>query len=147
MVDSKVNTRRYFLPIYAVFAIVSPTITFYMSGYLMAPVGEAMGAYLPWDRVAAFYALFGLIWPLTIVISPGFFHSVKLNTGFNFFQALGASGPLATKAIVAYILLSLAWILPVILFAIALFKHKRDVGLQTDSPDTFGWIDYFASFI
>ena len=147
MVDSKINAKKYFLPVYAIFMILTPTIVTLMQGYLNASDGQSLFEAIHWRRVPAFYALFGLIWPLTIVISPAFFLSVKRTTGFTFFQALSATGPLATKAIIAYILFAIAWIGPIVAFAAALYLHKEDVTKQAEDPDEFSWVDYLASFI
>ena len=85
MVNSKLETKKYFLPVYLTWAIVTPTIVTFMTSYLNTPEGASIVDFIPWTRVLSFYTLFGLVWPLTIVISPAFFVSIKEITSYSFF--------------------------------------------------------------
>lgn len=41
MVNSKLETKKYFLPVYLTWAIVTPTIVTFMTSYLNTPEGAS----------------------------------------------------------------------------------------------------------
>ncbi|MGB1811176.1 MAG: hypothetical protein ACPHM3_01775 [Candidatus Kariarchaeum pelagius] len=145
MVNSKLETKKYFLPVYLTWAIVTPTIVTFMTSYLNTPEGASIVDFIPWTRVLSFYTLFGLVWPLTIVISPAFFVSIKEITSYSFFEALTVG--FSSKALLSYILISIAWIGPLISLISVFYLHKKLISLQSEEPEKFGWIDYLAGFI
>lgn len=147
MVNSRIDAKKYFLPVYVIWAIVTPTIITFMSGYRLTTATTTVFDHVPWSRVAAFYALFGLIWPLTLVVAPAFFQSVKNDTGYGLFEVFSGSGQLAQEAMFSYLMYIIAWVGPVISFVFVLYLHKTEVSKQADDPEDFTWIDYLAGFV
>ena len=81
-VESKQEVKKYFFPVYWIWAIIIPIFFVGINAYLDAGAGENFGESfsnftdeISWSRVPAMFALFGLIYPLTIVIFPGFYIS------------------------------------------------------------------------
>jgi len=150
VVDSKINAKKYFLPLYVVFLITTPTLITILSGLLKLSEGEGffmLFQYINWGRVISYFLLFGLIWPLTLVISPIFVLSIERNTGYSFLDAITHRGFAANQALGGYIIFFFAWIVPVIASIYIIYLHKKDVSKQIDDPEKFGWIDYLAAFI
>ncbi|MCH8906196.1 MAG: hypothetical protein IH840_03820 [Candidatus Heimdallarchaeota archaeon] len=130
MTYSREGMRKYFLPIYIIWAFVSPTIII-------------MVINLSNDRLFSFYALFGLIWPLTFVVYPAFYASFQDSPGtFNLFWVSGIELEIKTWGVVFF---AVAWIGPVIHLILALWFHKIAVALREEKK--IGWGDYFAGFL
>lgn len=145
MVNSREKFKDYFLKVYVVWAIITPVAMILINAYINAEDQSIWDA-IPWSRVPALLALFGLIWPLTIVISPAFYQSFARETGYSFFEALVNLGePDAVKMLFATIIFLIAWIGPVVHFVYKLFMHKAYISSQ--SEDEIDWYDYIAGFI
>ncbi|MHA2250593.1 MAG: hypothetical protein ACXAD7_09525 [Candidatus Kariarchaeaceae archaeon] len=123
MVNSKENMRVYFLPVYFIWAIISPTLIVLVNG-------------MPWSRVPAFYALFGLIWPITFVVYPAFLKAFTDETAAALYV-----GSVNLAIPVFYI----AWLGPVVHLVLTFIFHKRSLEKESSTP--ISWSDYFFGFI
>lgn len=149
MVNSKQGVKAYFLPVYAIWAFVTPTVVIFLNWYVYAADGVGFFQGTDWSRVPAIYALFGLIWPLTLVVSPAILIAIQNETGYTFFQSFASfNDPNAVTLFISTIFFVIAWAGPLIHFVIAVIRHKNTVQTQQDDPTkSLGWVDYFAGFI
>jgi len=122
MVNSKVHMRRYFLPVYYIWAILSPTLIILVNG-------------MAWSRVPAFYAIFGLIWPITFVVYPAFLKAFNQNNSTLYIGSLNVAIPV----------FFIAWLGPVVHLVLTFIFHKRSLEKESSTP--ISWSDYFFGFI
>lgn len=125
MTYPKEDFKKFFLPVYIIWAIVNPLL-------LMSPEGfYGVFSEFSWNailRFVSFYLIFGGIWPLTIITYPAFLSSAEVS---------GNS---------LYLILAYAAILgPVLTFLFALFKHKKFV--EERSGKEISVSDYLWDFI
>jgi hypothetical protein len=109
--------KKYFFPVYYIWAVISPSVIL-----MINPISSS--------RVPAFYAIFGLIWPLTFVVYPAFLIAIRKN---------GSSVDVASVNF-AIPLFFIAWHL-----IIGVILHKR--SLERSRQKTISWSDYFFGFI
>ena len=120
---SRDNLKKYFFPVYYVWVIISPSIIL-----LINPI--------PRNVVPAFYALFGLIWPLTFIVYPAFLLSInEQNTTLNVFS-IDIAKPL----------FFIAWLGPVVHLIFAMIQHKKYIS-QKQNNENMGWGEYLSGFI
>ncbi|MHA2172734.1 MAG: hypothetical protein ACXAB7_22930 [Candidatus Kariarchaeaceae archaeon] len=122
MTNSKEDMKKYFFPVYYIWAVISPSIIL-----MINPISSS--------RVPAFYAIFGLIWPLTFVVYPAFLIAIRKN---------GSSVDVASVNF-AIPLFFIAWLGPVLHLIIGVILHKR--SLERSRQETISWSDYFFGFI
>ena len=123
--NSNVNIKKYFSPVYFAWAFLSPSIIL-----LINPI--------PLSKVIAFYALFGVIWPITFVVFPAFFISItENNTGLEIFGL--------TLDFLALPLFFVAWFGPVVHLIVAFRFHKKHIENIEDK--SLGWLTYLSGFI
>lgn len=155
-VSSKFKVKKYFLPVYLIWAIVIPTGLILLNAYRLSQPGTVIFDYIIWDRVPSMYALFGLIYPLTIVTFEGFYHSFTSELGFDegFWQALdilrseGIDEELlykAKKSVILVLIFTILWVGPIGHLLLAFFFHKKYISKKNDK--TIGWSDYLFGFI
>lgn len=113
----------YFFPVYYIWAFVSPSLIL-----LINPI--------PLRVIPAFYALFGLVWPLSFVVYPAFLISIN-NEGTTL-----AGVPFLTVP-----LFYVAWLGPIVHLGFATFKHKKFISLKKQGDENLSWSDYLAGFI
>lgn len=122
MVDSKKNLRKYYLPVYYIWALISPTLILIIHN-------------IPLKRYPAFYSLWGVIWPLSFVTYPAFLLAIQEN---NFSVKIGSFD-------IALVLFFIAWLGPVVHFIFAIKYHKK--YLEKSLDQAISWSDYFFGFI
>ena len=79
-------------------------------------------------RFLSFYMIFGGIWPLTIIVYPGFLNSATV-VGNQLYEALVYTALFG----------------PPITLAIQFYRHKKFVEKNKEKPLT--WSDYFWDFL
>ncbi len=120
---SRDNLKKYFLPVYYAWAIISPSIIL-----LINPI--------PRNVIPAFYAIFGLIWPLTFVVYPAFLLSIRQEgTTLDIFSINFAQPAFF-----------IAWLGPVVHFIFALVQHKKYI-MEKQNKLKLGWGEYLSGFI
>lgn len=124
MINSRQELKKYFLPVYLVWAFVSPSLIL-----LVNPI--------PASTLFAFYALFGLIWPLTFVVYPAFYLSFQSeNAAYSVFGI--------NLAIPIFLI---AWIGPVIHFVFAIVYHRRYLQKQSTEDKPISFLDYLSGYL
>lgn len=153
-ISSKFKVKKYFLPVYLVWALVIPTSLILLNAYRISQAGTSIFDYIIWDRVLAMYALFGLIYPLTIVTFEGFYHSFTSELGFDegFWQAWGNRDNdvedikyKAKKSVILVLIFTILWVGPIGHLVLAFFFHKKYISKKFDK--TIGISDYLFGFI
>ena len=91
---------------------------------------------LPRSVVPAFYALFGLIWPLTFIVYPAFLFSINQNGTTLNVLSINIAKP-------AFFV---AWLGPVVHLIFALIKHKKYI-MEKQNNQKMGWGEYLSGFI
>ena len=120
MINSRQEVKKYFFPVYAIWAVISPTLILIVnpiSGY----------------RIVSFYALFGLIWPLTFVVYPGFFLSFRANS--DLFLPY------------AYSMFFIAWLGPVVHFGFAVYYHRKYLQSISNEEKKISFLDYLSGYL
>lgn len=156
IINSKFNLRKFFLPVYVVWALVIPTMLIFLNGYTKAPYDSGLSQvtkYINWGRVPSMYALFGFAYPLTIVTFEGFFISFSKVLGFTGFadawDNLSNVDPVikgkAQRSVIALILLTLITIGPIIHLILAFIYHKKFIEKKENK--VIKWTDYLFGFI
>ena len=118
---SRDNLKQFFFPVYYVWAFISPSIIL-----LINPIEL--------NVIPAFYALFGLIWPLSYVVYPAFL--ISINAGDT---AMGAPG--------AVFLFFVAWLGPLVHLIFATLRHKKYISNKKQGDENLSWPDYLSGFI
>ncbi len=152
ILNSKVNVKKYFLPVYVAWALIIPTFLVFLNGYTLAPVGESFMDYITWKHVPAMYALYGFAYPLTIVTFEGFYISFTKVLGFDGLGAVwaglsqgGTVKDNAVKSLIAVFILSILWLGPLTHLVLAFVYHKKYVEKHYNK--SIKWSDYLFGFI
>ena len=133
IIDSKKNLRKYFLPVYYVWAIVSPTLILIVHN-------------IPFSRYPAFYGIWGLIWPLSFVIYPAFLKSFQVNNDKVTLGPLNLNDKVTLGPLnLAIPIFFAAWLGPVVHLSFAFFSHKK--YMEKEYSKKISWSDYFFGFI
>jgi hypothetical protein len=127
MSSSRDALKTYFFPVYYIWAVISPSIIL-----LINPI--SLG------RIPAFYALFGLIWPLSFVVYPAFLISIRQND--TTLKILSVD--LGIMTIPAFFI---AWLGPIAHLIYATTRHKNYISLKKQENTDMGWGDYLSGFI
>ena len=152
-ISSKVETKKYFLPVYLVWAILIPTVLVLLNAYLKLSDEGTVFNNINWARVPALFALYGFVWPLTIVTFNGFYMAFTSELGFeDFWAAKDSLGDVdedialkAKRSVIMVLWLTVIWAGPVIHLILAFIFHKRLVDRKNDTVQK--WIDYLYGFI
>ncbi|MHA2027848.1 MAG: hypothetical protein ACW99A_10330 [Candidatus Kariarchaeaceae archaeon] len=124
---SRDGLKAYFFPVYYVWAVISPSIIL-----LINPITLKF--------VPAFYALFGLIWPLSFVVYPAFLISINRNN--TELEILGIN--LSFLTIPAFFV---AWLGPIAHLVYATINHKNYISMKKQENTDLSWGDYLSGFI
>ncbi len=150
MVNSRINIKQYYLPVYYIWAIIIPTLLILINAYLKSDNVSEMISVIDWKRVPSMYALYGLIYPLSYITLPGFYIAFTEVQGFTFVEAIKnigdpINGTIAKKIIISVLLFTIVWLGPIIHLIIAAYRHKKYI--ETKNEETVSWVDYFYGFI
>jgi hypothetical protein len=148
--------KIYYLPTYVIWVILGPTFLLlannpYPVSLLEIITFQASSYYIM--RIFAFYLIFGLIWPLMIVIYPAFYtiiannYGLKLfpwdtNEGFTFdFTLISIPG----NVVLPLFLWLIAFYGPFVSIFISIYKHKKYIQSKQEEPLTYS--KFFLNFI
>ena len=146
MVKSRDNLKHYFFPVYWIWALIIPVTLILLNAYLYSSGGDTFAESwsnffdeIPWNRALSIFALFGLIYPITIVVFPAFYLSFADSHGFTFSEALKLLGDpidgyIALKIVISVIIWTIVFIGPIVHLIIAGYYHKRYIQTKQDEP-------------
>ena len=157
MTKSRDKIKHYFFPVYWIWALVIPITLILLNAYLNSSAGETFGDSMgnffdeiEWNRALSIFALFGLIYPITIVVFPAFYLGFADSHGFTFseaFDLLGdpVNGDIALKIVISIIIFTLVFIGPIVHLLIAAYFHKKYIQSKQDEP--LSVINYLYGYI
>jgi hypothetical protein len=157
MTKSRDKLKHYFFPIYWIWALIIPITLILLNAYLYSTAGETFGDSMSnffdeiaWNRALSIFALFGLIYPITIVVFPAFYLGFSDSHGFTFSEAIKflgdpIYGEIALKIVISVIIFTIVFIGPIVHLIIAAYYHKKHVQTKQDEP--LSVINYLYGFI
>ncbi len=146
MAKSRDKIKHYFFPVYWIWALIIPITLILLNAYLYSSGGETFGeawgnfvAEIAWNRVFSIFALFGLIYPITIVVFPAFYIGFTESHGFTFSEAIGLLGDaddgyIALKIVISVVIFTLVFIGPVVHLILAVYYHKKYIQSKQEEP-------------
>ncbi len=75
MTYPKGDFKKFFLPVYIIWAVVNPTLLLLPESYYGILISFSADKLI---RIISFYLMFGLIWPLSIIVYPAFLSSPSI---------------------------------------------------------------------
>lgn len=136
--------KKYYLPLYLLWIIIGPSLILLSNYPYDKSILEVFITNQDVDlmyRLTSFYLIFGLVWPIMIVIYPAFYDSLLIKFGHqSIIEALGDS-----SFLLPFILWVVAIVGPVVGLGISLYLHKKAVMERSDEDVT--WKKFFIDFI
>ncbi len=143
MAYPKTDWKKFYLPIYITWVILGPALILISNYPFDTPLIEAIAnqdSYVLY-RVTSIFLIFGLVWPIMIVVYPAFYDALLIK--FNY-ASLGEA--LADPAfIMPFAFWAIAFYGPFIWLFIALFFHRKAV-ITRDGKD-IPWKDFLMGFV
>ncbi|MCY3412583.1 MAG: hypothetical protein INQ03_13170 [Candidatus Heimdallarchaeota archaeon] len=150
---SKVNVKKYFLPVYLVWAVLIPLGLILINAYIQSYPDRSIIDVIEWNRVPAMFALWGFAYPITLVTMVGFFtsfaHQLSFGDLMDSFSYLNASSEelrdRAIMGVVSLIGISIISFGPIIHLVLAFVFHKSFTEKRIEK--SLSWSDYLFGFI
>lgn len=133
--------KKFYLPVYLIWAFLSPTLLLLSDNVYRVNVWDILlgnATKFQMQRILSFYAIFGMVWPLMIVIFPAFYTQIAAG------NAVG--GIFGDGNIVGGLILWLiATLGPIIMFVVMVYLHK--VAKEKELKKSLKWSEFFLGFI